>query len=119
MGGLTVEVDSSRLPPLAHRAGSRVFELGLTLETGVPQSAIHEVFEFVEDDCDLKIEDISGVPAVVPQIDQTANPVIFAVKNSVDPAAAPSTPPQSIRVDVDKVDRLVNLVGELVITQAM
>ncbi|MBZ5869614.1 hypothetical protein LAQ72_27600, partial [Escherichia coli] len=34
------------------------------------------------------------------------------------PAPA-SSPTQSIRVDVDKVDRLVNLVGELVITQAM
>ena len=33
------------------------------------------------------------------------------------PAAAP--PAQTIRVDLDKLDRLVNLVGELVITQAM
>ncbi|WP_341209100.1 chemotaxis protein CheA [uncultured Sphingomonas sp.] len=38
-------------------------------------------------------------------------------------AAAPAPPPtpvaQTIRVDLDKLDRLVNLVGELVITQAM
>jgi len=38
-------------------------------------------------------------------------------------AAAPSAPAapatQTIRVDLDKLDRLVNLVGELVITQAM
>ncbi|MFD1035000.1 chemotaxis protein CheA [Sphingomonas hankookensis] len=33
------------------------------------------------------------------------------------PAAAPAA--QTIRVDLDKLDRLVNLVGELVITQAM
>ncbi|WP_294195674.1 chemotaxis protein CheA [uncultured Sphingomonas sp.] len=40
------------------------------------------------------------------------------------PAAATAVPPptpvaQTIRVDLDKLDRLVNLVGELVITQAM
>jgi two-component system chemotaxis sensor kinase CheA len=38
------------------------------------------------------------------------------------PAAAASTGPvhtASIRVDLDKIDRLVNMVGELVITQAM
>lgn len=35
-------------------------------------------------------------------------------------AAAPvAAAPQTIRVDLDKLDRLVNLVGELVITQAM
>lgn len=40
-------------------------------------------------------------------------------------AAGPSTPtavaaiPQTIRVDLDRVDRLINLVGELVINQAM
>ncbi len=34
--------------------------------------------------------------------------------------SAPAAPPaQTIRVDLDKLDRLVNLVGELVITQAM
>lgn len=35
------------------------------------------------------------------------------------PAAAEAAVKQTIRVDLDKVDRLVNLVGELVITQAM
>ena len=35
------------------------------------------------------------------------------------PRAAVPPPAQTIRVDLDKLDRLVNLVGELVITQAM
>ncbi|MGN7161803.1 chemotaxis protein CheA [Sphingomonas sp. SAFR-052] len=35
------------------------------------------------------------------------------------PAAAAAPAAQTIRVDLDKLDRLVNLVGELVITQAM
>lgn len=43
-----------------------------------------------------------------------------AAAQSAPAAAATVAPPaQTIRVDLDKLDRLVNLVGELVITQAM
>lgn len=35
------------------------------------------------------------------------------------PRAEPEAPPATVRVDLDRVDRLVNLVGELVINQAM
>ena len=119
LGGLVARVDSSRVPPLdviEPEAAylSWVFEL----DTGVPQSAIHEVFEFVEDDCDLKIEDIS-IRAVVAPVADAANPVAAVAEKTPDAPVAALTPTQSIRVDVDKVDRLVNLVGELVITQAM
>jgi two-component system chemotaxis sensor kinase CheA len=119
LGGLKIAVDSSRVPPL-HAIESEFAYLSwvFELDTGVPQSAIHEVFEFVEDDCDLKIEDIEVHAIVVPAAG-TANSVALAVEKSPSAAAAPLTPTQSIRVDVDKVDRLVNLVGELVITQAM
>ena len=40
-------------------------------------------------------------------------------RRAEDASAPASSQTQSIRVDVDKVDRLVNLVGEMVITQAM
>lgn len=42
-----------------------------------------------------------------------------AEKKDVAAAATESTVKQTIRVDLDKVDRLVNIAGELVITQAM
>jgi two-component system chemotaxis sensor kinase CheA len=122
LGGLAIEADLSRLPPLsALDPEAAHISWTFVLESGAPQSAIHEVFEFVEDDCDLKIEmlaDAAGKraeppPAAAPGA--AAAPVAAATE-----AAAPApTPTQSIRVDVDKVDRLVNLVGELVITQAM
>src|SRR5262249_43749883 len=49
-----------------------------------------------------------------------AEAIVAKVAEAVSAASATSSAaPQSIRVDVDKVDRLVNLVGELVITQAM
>lgn len=120
LGGLKVDVDSSRVPPLdVMEPEAAYLSWVFTLDTGVPQSAIHEVFEFVEDDCDLKIEAISQNSPEVPVASLAAGPAKPATAKSADPAAAPPTPTQSIRVDVDKVDRLVNLVGELVITQAM
>jgi two-component system chemotaxis sensor kinase CheA len=56
---------------------------------------------------------VAAVPAAVP----AAPP---APRAAAAAPAAPATPvAQTIRVDLDKLDRLVNLVGELVITQAM
>ena len=119
LGGLKTEVDSSRVPPLgAIEPEAAYLSWVFELDTGVPQSAIHEVFEFVEDDCDLRIEEISSRAIVVPAA-EAAGRLATAAEKSPDPTVVPVTPTQSIRVDVDKVDRLVNLVGELVITQAM
>ncbi|MGO4686919.1 chemotaxis protein CheA [Brevundimonas sp. 2YAF1] len=48
---------------------------------------------------------------------------VAAAPKPVAPAAAPTAPaaaaPVTIRVDLDRVDRLINVVGELVIQQAM
>lgn len=122
LGGLTVDADASRLPAFdAIDPEAAYLTWVFSLETGAPQSAVHEVFEFVEDDCDLKIETVAGTEVVGVDTEQTAK----ASTASSQPAAMPESaavapaPAQSIRVDVDKVDRLVNLVGELVITQAM
>ncbi|MCK8780167.1 chemotaxis protein CheA [Rhizobium sp. NTR19] len=91
---------------------------------------------------DLSILDDSAAPAeeekaAAPAEDPAANAVAAAeaatgVAKAVaraaekKEAAAPATPaaaaaaaPQTIRVDLDRVDRLINLVGELVINQAM
>lgn len=125
LGGLTIEADLSRLPVLDALDPEAAY-IGWTfvLETGAPQSAIHEVFEFVEDDCDLKIEmlanpagkKVEASPSAVPGVATVTAPAAQANESA---AGLAPTPTQSIRVDVDKVDRLVNLVGELVITQAM
>ncbi|MDP3715016.1 MAG: Hpt domain-containing protein, partial [Burkholderiales bacterium] len=44
---------------------------------------------------------------------------VVAVKGAAKPAVAASGDTASIRVSVEKVDQLINLVGELLITQAM
>ncbi|WKA29835.1 chemotaxis protein CheA [Bradyrhizobium roseum] len=123
LGGLTIEADVSKLPVLNALEPEAAY-IGWTfvLETGAPQSAVHEVFEFVEDDCDLKIEMLGNSAGESAEPPPSAAPGATAAiaTPANEPAATPApTPTQSIRVDVDKVDRLVNLVGELVITQAM
>ncbi len=120
LGGLVVTVDSSRVPKLAlMEPEAAYFSWTFILDTGAPESAIHEVFEFVEDDCDLTIRvvPVGGVEtAAVPDAALHVASVGVKPGDIIVPAAAAT---QSIRVDVDKVDRLVNLVGEMVITQAM
>jgi len=113
------------------------------------EEAIMEVFEFVEGDCDIVVSEIAGEPekaedaedddadADVPSFADLAAEIKPAPKKEEKPAAsAPAAPPagapadaggkaaapvgvQSIRVDLDKVDRVVNMVSELVITQSM
>jgi len=68
----------------------------------------------------------ADVPAAVGTAASSANAVVTAPATPAAPAAAPKaaapagTPEAgSIRVGVEKVDHLINLVGELVITQAM
>ena len=120
LGGLSIAADTSGLPNLeAMDPEAAYLSWTFILDTGAPQSAVHEVFEFVEDDCDLTIE-VAGAEVMTP-IDAVdpANPAIVVALKAGEIVAPPAASTQSIRVDVDKVDRLVNLVGEMVITQAM
>jgi two-component system chemotaxis sensor kinase CheA len=81
----------------------------------VKRAAIDDVFAWVEDQCDLVIEAIEPAAAAEPVVEA-------AVADQADahvPAGGGSAAESSIRVGVNKVDALINLVGELVITQAM
>ena len=113
VGRVQVEADLSRLPALGDLDPEEAY-LAWTLRVATvrPRAAIEEAFEFVEDDCDLTIEALDA--ALELGLTDTAPPAAAAATH---PTAPPPSP--SIRVDVDKVDRLVNLVGELVINQAM
>jgi two-component system chemotaxis sensor kinase CheA len=118
LGGLAIEADSSRLPALdAMDPECAYLSWVFTLDTGAPQSAIDEIFEFVEDDCELRVQ-VTGTAPIEAAVATDAPPApVDAAAAEQHIAATPAA--HSIRVDVDKVDRLVNLVGEMVITQAM
>ncbi|MBB4053385.1 two-component system chemotaxis sensor kinase CheA [Devosia subaequoris] len=58
-------------------------------------------------------------PAPVPNSAPAAKPVVPTGGGESEESSGRSVGVQSIRVDLDKVDRVVNMVGELVITQSM
>ena len=121
------------------------WQISLTLsEPGtVPVEQIKEVFAWVEDECQLDIEAVSADGPVKEVLDDilpndtqnvetpiveapTKEPVQVPAKPSVDKTpnepAKPSVKAKdsgNIRVSVKKIDALINLVGELVITQSM
>ncbi|MCF6215406.1 MAG: chemotaxis protein CheA [Emcibacter sp.] len=134
LGDLTVALDVSDVPDIEEmEAEHAYFSWDFSLITEYDEAAIREVFEFVEDDCDLQITD-HGVylsPEAFVEDAQAglfediedepdASPDVLKPRKAVKPAkSGEAVVSQSIRVELDKVDTLVNMVGELVITQAM
>src|SRR5581483_10352985 len=121
LGPVQVEADLSKLPSLADvDAESAYLAWNLTLNAGVPKARVEEVFAWVDGECELKIEPIAAV-SVVPKGDpQAPEATVARVPTAERAAVAANTAGDgSIRVNVEKVDALINLVGELVITQAM
>lgn len=107
----------------------------ISLTTAAPRSKIEEIFEWVADESDISIETVDAiVPLATPQPDaepaqrvspsaalpepmpDKVAPVSVGKEKEKESAKAEST---SIRVSIEKIDSLVNLVGELVITQSM
>jgi two-component system, chemotaxis family, sensor kinase CheA len=119
LGELETECDTSKLPDLAHLdAEAAYLSFVFQLTTTAPESAVAEVFEFVDQECLLKIEELGAGedPSAEAKAEAALEPAVAETAVASAPAAKGST---FIRVDLARVDRLVNMVGELVITQAM
>ncbi|MCW9032172.1 MAG: chemotaxis protein CheA, partial [Gammaproteobacteria bacterium] len=106
----------------------------IELKGEVKREDIDEVFAWVEDECDLTISAIKTVTEKVAPVKEEISSATeqSTVANSATKASgeAPKATPAaakaktssesaSIRVGIDKVDSVINLVGELVITQSM
>jgi two-component system, chemotaxis family, sensor kinase CheA len=115
LGPLSVRADVSRLPDLASFDPTQAYlSWELALEAATTRDRIADAFEFVADECDLTIE---AAAASTPTLGESTEPVADAGPQIARPEANRNA--HSIRIDVDKIDRLVNLIGELVINQAM
>jgi two-component system, chemotaxis family, sensor kinase CheA len=125
-----VAPDLGGLPPLADldpEAAYVGFSCGL--ETTEPEARIRECFEFVGDDAVVTIEAAQAASASAPispaaPTAPAAPAATWADRRSgrdrrADADGSPAAEASTIRVTTDKVDRLINLVGELVITQSM
>lgn len=118
LGELSVRCEIADVPSLASLDPEQSYlawHVRLRCEQDI--DCVRAVFEFVDDDCQLDIEQVepdvaAASPAPVAEIE--AAPALSAEKPRTADAAQ-----NTIRVDLDRVDRLINLVGELVINQAM
>lgn len=147
LGPLEARADLSDLPPLSALDPAQCYlRWQLTLETERDELAVREVFDFVEDLSELEIEPLrapdpaadeaaEGIPSLAAMTDRagpppadTAGPGPASPASTADDPAAASGRGQAaakdgksatIRVDLDRVDKLINLVGELVVKEAM
>ena len=167
LGDIKTTLDASELPPLESLVADNCYvSWHIELITSCEIDDVEEVFEWVEDECELAITPImadapnvgnnqsedaqsnsnaqvsdttdqrlvmpSGpLPSLdelqlpspaVPKSSEAAHPIESPVQEAIKtPAKAKPAKVESssIRVGIDKVDSLINLVGELVITQSM
>ncbi len=131
LGALAVRASLDAVPPLAEIDPERCYvswDLELTTAAGV--EALRDVFIFVEDACKLEIApeseeapaaEATPVAAAPPfsEADRTAR--ALEEKRAVSPGRRSSDKPDSatsLRVPAAKLDRFVDLVGELVTVEA-
>jgi len=129
-GQYEAQVNLDRLPALKDLDPQEcLMSWVLTLTSDCSADDIGEVFEWVEDECELTIspifaqeptEPVEAVTEAPPKQDDCAvNPASTTANPVATEPKAPTQNVGSIRVGIDKVDALINRVGELVITQAM
>ncbi len=120
LGTLQSKCDFASLPALADMDTTQTYlAWHFELEADVERKTIDNIFSWVEDECDLTIEGIAAVSTPKP-VEHAPAPAASA--SSVVPLVKKEQHAEgdnSIRVATNKVDSLINLVGELVITQAM
>ncbi len=118
LGPLQIRALIDRVPPLETLDPTACY-LGweLRLETGAPRDAIDDVFLFVADDSELTIEealevDAPAEPKAAPTVAEMATD-----KTPTQTAQKRSPATESIRVSAERLDALMDQVGELVIMQ--
>lgn len=130
LGGKVVNLDVSALPEIDMIETDQSYLIWtIEIDGHVDRGTIDEIFDFVVDDYILSINQAAVTPesevalvAVQSLIVETAPaPAPAPADHEPQPKlfATPIAPTPTIRVDLDKLDRLVDTVGELVITQAM
>ncbi len=146
LGACDVQLDASSLPGVDDLDPEEAYAAWtVIIRTEHSPEELLEVFEFVEGDCDLSITAVDGLESgdgdandLIQALEADAQPTDLGLPDFVEPEARGAGPltigsgsgsdggsngppgaPTTIRVDLDRVDRLIDLVGELVINQAM
>ncbi|SCY81513.1 chemotaxis protein CheA [Paracoccus tibetensis] len=131
LGEATVQIDSASIPPLKDwSAEEPSLSWQVELSHSGSKDEIATVFDFVEDCCELSIE--RKAAEMHPALDQAPLDMEAPTKaaptdeGAATPSTAEGTPSArdgaagaTIRVSLDRVDRLMNMIGEMVIKEAM
>ena len=122
LGKVDLDADWSKLPDLRSMEPSRCYLAWNAEVLGTTVAAVTELFAWVEGDAELVIEPLDADPAAATAPTADANKPAGVATKSASTAiqrAEGDGALGSIRVAVDKIDLLMNMVGELVITQSM
>ena len=125
LGKLTATCDLKALPSVRDLDCTRSYlTWTFELDADVERRKVEDVFSWVEDECDLRIDGVESAASPVTAASAAPAPVATAAAAAPTQNAAREKKEHaegdgSIRVAITKVDGLINLVGELVITQAM
>lgn len=133
LGVCTVIADASHIPDLPALVPTEIYvSWTVTLHGNVPKSAIEDVFIFVLDEMSLEMTEMFEA---APEMTEPEAPSA-SVELQATPVAMPETPPQaaavptastdnrsskpaeSVRVPAERLDELMDRVGELVIAQS-
>ena len=128
-----IALDSSHVPGLNDLLPNNLYmNWKIQLETYENQKTIQDVFDFVSDLCDLKITCDEGMYAQIKSNMESMPEKASVIHASEDElikysmqettGANPNSKNEtvhSLRVEIDRIDKLVNTVGEIVIKQAM
>ncbi len=146
LGDLDVFVDMQGVPSLVDLNPEDChLSWTLLLKGDIERSDIDDIFDWVEDECDLSIlplteeveletiieiaeaeveAEAAAKTTPVESVKVVASETVKTDSTETKPASTKAKKPKaaassSIRVDTSKIDTLINMVGELVITQSM
>ncbi|MGO6669882.1 chemotaxis protein CheA [Rhizobium ruizarguesonis] len=140
LGECTVRANTSAIPPLDALAPTELhISWDVTLTSEQDRSAIDDVFIFVLDDMELSVEEIGGqAAATAAPVEEKAATAPVAAVSAASPTSVPEFRPveavpakreapaaisqakaaENVRVPAERLDELMDRVGELVIAQS-
>jgi two-component system chemotaxis sensor kinase CheA len=117
---MVVRVNDSALPTLMELSAEGAYfswEIELTLLPDVDASTVREAFAFFDSVAEISIESAEPEQAAEQAVQRLA---VSASRNTAPPRAnANASDTTTIRVTTEKVDKVIDLMGELVIAQAV
>lgn len=145
LGDISVTCKTSAIPDFEQLDPTHIYclwQISLKSENSVSEEDLKDVFMWIEDEAEFQFtpintpEDVASPAPVIPEpvippTEEPSPPVSATEQELAQPenpqpqdASVPAKSKakraaQSIRVDLEKIDSLINLLGELVITQSM